>query len=55
MSEQQSAALRRDALDPWLLRRLRALQFSINCLSSVAIEYPALRSHPLLRMVERDS
>ncbi len=31
-----------------LLRHLLWLQFETNCLSSVAIEYPALRRHPLL-------
>lgn len=29
---------------------LLGMQFEINCLSSVAIEYPALQAHPLLRL-----
>lgn len=37
-------------LDPRLVRYLLRMQFAINVLSSVAIEYPRLRTHPLLNL-----
>ena len=42
-------------MNPRALRHLLRMQFEINCLSSVAIEYPALRDHPLLVATRAES
>ena len=40
-----ASAAEASVLDPRLLARLIALQFEINCASSVAIEIPSLRPY----------
>ena len=40
--------------DERFIRHMLRLQFQINCLASVAIEYPALQNHPLLKWARDD-